>query len=293
MCKGYKVGSEEVEVSLLQFVDGTLFFEEVSSHDILVVKSILRNFELMSELKVNYHKSKVVGILVDHRRTQGLADILDCKTMNIPFIYLRILVGANLKKEATWESVINKMKRRWRLMNDDGSFWYSVVKEKYANSHSEWSVQRAATVSGWCRSLWSCAEEEDWFEGRVNSISDMGTWVDGGWVWRFNWQRVLFDWEVQLLEELRNAVGSFKSTVVEEDRWVWAASEDGGFSVALAYKYLQDQGMVEVVNVADKERLIEVIKLKSWIWLRGKLKGFSYSFYEWSTNPKVCLEGAG
>lgn len=112
MCKGYKVGSEEVEVSLLQFVDGTLFFEEVSSHDILVVKSILRNFELMSELKVNYHKSKVVGILVDHRRTQGLADILNCKTMNIPFIYLRIPVGANLKKEATWESVINKMKRR-------------------------------------------------------------------------------------------------------------------------------------------------------------------------------------
>lgn len=52
-------------------------------------------------------------------------------------------------------------------MNDDGSFWYSVVKEKYANSHSEWSVQRAATISGWWRSLWSCAEEEDWFEGRV------------------------------------------------------------------------------------------------------------------------------
>lgn len=49
----------------------------------------------------------------------------------------------------------------------------------------------------------------------------------------------------------------------------------------------------QVVNAADKERLIEVIKLKSWIWLRGKLKGFSYSFYEWSTNPKVCLEGAG
>lgn len=100
-----------------------------------------------------------------------------------------------------------------------------------------------------------------------NSISDMGTWVDGGWVWRFNWQRVLFDWEVQLLEELRNAVGSFKPTVVEEDRWVWAASEDGGFSVASAYKYLQDQGMVEVSGVFEAQwKITTPSNVLAFVW---------------------------
>lgn len=44
--QGYLVGKEEVGVSLLQFVDDTLFFARDSIHNVMCLKSILRCFEL-------------------------------------------------------------------------------------------------------------------------------------------------------------------------------------------------------------------------------------------------------
>lgn len=38
----YKVGKHQVEVSLLQFADDTLFFAEANPHNVLVIKSMLR-----------------------------------------------------------------------------------------------------------------------------------------------------------------------------------------------------------------------------------------------------------
>jgi len=64
MFKGVEVGSQRVQVDLLQFADDTLFFCNPSYHNVLVIKAILRSFELVSGLRVNFHKSTVgaVGI---------------------------------------------------------------------------------------------------------------------------------------------------------------------------------------------------------------------------------------
>lgn len=46
------------------------------------------------------------------------ADTLNCGMMDIPFTYLGLTVGANPRALVTWQSVIEKMKRRfyaWRL----------------------------------------------------------------------------------------------------------------------------------------------------------------------------------
>jgi len=48
--KGVEVGTQRVQVDLLQFVDDTLFFCEPSYHNVLVVKSILRSFEMAQGL---------------------------------------------------------------------------------------------------------------------------------------------------------------------------------------------------------------------------------------------------
>jgi len=62
--KGVEVGSQGAQVDLLQFVDDTIFFCEPLYHNVLVVKAILRSFEVVSGLRVNFHKSVVgsVGI---------------------------------------------------------------------------------------------------------------------------------------------------------------------------------------------------------------------------------------
>lgn len=63
---GFTLGREgEVEISMLQFTDDTLFFGEVTTQNVVTLKCILRCFELASGLKVNFFKSKLIGVAVE------------------------------------------------------------------------------------------------------------------------------------------------------------------------------------------------------------------------------------
>lgn len=44
-------------VSMLQYVDDIIFFGESNVRNVLTIKTILRMFELVSDLKVNFFKS--------------------------------------------------------------------------------------------------------------------------------------------------------------------------------------------------------------------------------------------
>lgn len=109
---GFKIGSEGVDVSLLQFADDTLFMGEPSTQNVLVMKSMLRCFELMSGLKVNFFKSKLGGVSLNMTELHRFATILNCSTMVIPFTYLGIPIGANPRRIATWEPLLSKLKKR-------------------------------------------------------------------------------------------------------------------------------------------------------------------------------------
>lgn len=87
--KGVRVGKEVVEeVSMLQFVDDTIFMGEASLQNVVVIKCVLRCFELISGLKVNFHKSKLASIAVEAEVTSRFAALLHCREMIIPFVYL-------------------------------------------------------------------------------------------------------------------------------------------------------------------------------------------------------------
>lgn len=54
----YKVGRQKEEINILQYADDTLFFGTATTTNVRVMKSILRIFELVSGLKINYGKSQ-------------------------------------------------------------------------------------------------------------------------------------------------------------------------------------------------------------------------------------------
>ena len=56
--RSYQVGSLKEEVNILQYADDTLFFGSATTDNIRVLKSILRIFEMVSGLKINYAKSQ-------------------------------------------------------------------------------------------------------------------------------------------------------------------------------------------------------------------------------------------
>jgi len=107
---GVKVGRNEVEICTLHFVDDTLFLCEDSFSNIFTIKAILRCYELASGLKINFHKSKLVGVNIERNSLGCFAKFLNCVVTKVPFIYFGLEVGGNPKKGSFgslfWEKTV-------------------------------------------------------------------------------------------------------------------------------------------------------------------------------------------
>jgi len=62
-------------------MDDNILFIKKNDSDSLIVKTILRCFEMASGLKVNFHKSSLVGNHVDQREINIYASALNCATI--------------------------------------------------------------------------------------------------------------------------------------------------------------------------------------------------------------------
>lgn len=93
--KGANVGSNRMSVLHLQFADDTIIFCEADLEEIFSIKRVLRCFEVMSGLKINFYKRVVCGIGVSDREVSDFAAILNCKTQKLPLVYLGIPLGVN------------------------------------------------------------------------------------------------------------------------------------------------------------------------------------------------------
>lgn len=114
---GVKVSNGNLKLPLLQYVDDAIFFFRKGIKDTITLKTILRCFELVTGLKVNFSKSSLVSINVDQRDCLSCARILNCNTMSFPFTYLGLPVGVDTRKISTWQPVIDKLKKKlaqWR-----------------------------------------------------------------------------------------------------------------------------------------------------------------------------------
>nr|XP_012570218.1 uncharacterized protein LOC105851898 [Cicer arietinum] len=108
--KGFEVGSNEFIVSLLQFADDTLIMGEKRWVNIRAIKANLLRFELQIGLKVNFHESMLAGVNVNSSWLQTTTEILNCKMRCVPFKYLGLPIGDNLRRKVFWKPVIEKIR---------------------------------------------------------------------------------------------------------------------------------------------------------------------------------------
>jgi len=122
LLSGIKIGRKEMELCILQFADDTVFFCEDSYNNVVTLKSILRGFELVSGLKTNFHKSKLVGINVHRSSLCCYTKTLNYAHMGVPFKYLGLEVGGNPRKKKFWEPVLNNLRARLNVWK--GRFYH-------------------------------------------------------------------------------------------------------------------------------------------------------------------------
>jgi len=110
--EGVRVGQRGVEVSLLQFADDTLFVCQSKYQSILAIKAILRSFEVVSGLKVNFYKNQMGGVGISVVDMNIFSKCLNCSSMYFPFKYLGISIGENPRKVNFWRPIIHKIKAK-------------------------------------------------------------------------------------------------------------------------------------------------------------------------------------
>jgi len=83
------VGDSKVEVTLLQYANDTIFVGDMSTKNVVVVvKSILRCFQLIFGLKVNFHKSRFCCIGVKTRVVERFSNYLNYRVLSFSFVYM-------------------------------------------------------------------------------------------------------------------------------------------------------------------------------------------------------------
>ncbi|GKA53023.1 RNA-directed DNA polymerase, eukaryota [Tanacetum coccineum] len=109
---GVKVGENKVAVSHLQYADDTIFFGEWNKDNAKSLMCILKCFEEVSRLRVNYNKSKLYGIGVEDKELSDMARWMGCGIGEFPFMYLGLPIGENMRRINDWKVVVDKFKSR-------------------------------------------------------------------------------------------------------------------------------------------------------------------------------------
>ncbi|XP_058765377.1 uncharacterized protein LOC131638848 [Vicia villosa] len=105
------------EVSILQFADDTLLIGNGDWQQVRSLKALLRGFELISGLGVNFHKSRLIGINLNHHFVYAAPNFLNCKVQSNSFEFLGFHLGVNHRFVSWWEPLLKKLKDRlgsWR-----------------------------------------------------------------------------------------------------------------------------------------------------------------------------------
>jgi len=114
LVESQEVGAQKVKVNMLQYADDTLFLCEADFKSVCNLKVILHCFELAYGLKVNFSKSRIGGVGVDHTMIQQYAAILNCEVMKTPFKYLGLLVGGVTSESRFGLERVKSRLDRWK-----------------------------------------------------------------------------------------------------------------------------------------------------------------------------------
>ena len=110
--EGIKVGANGISISNLQYADDTILFCPPKLDQLLNIKRVLLLNHQASGLRVNFHKSSILGIHIQEQQLNSLASSLLCKTAKFPFTYLGLPIGGNMSRIEMWNPIIESLNKK-------------------------------------------------------------------------------------------------------------------------------------------------------------------------------------
>ncbi|GKV16356.1 hypothetical protein SLEP1_g27009 [Rubroshorea leprosula] len=98
--------------------------------NILAIKCIMKTFELVLRLKINYGKSQLMGVGIEDSWKRKMAYRLYCKEGEFPFKYLGIPIGGNHRKLAMWQPLVDTFKKKlasWKGRHLSFGGWITLI----------------------------------------------------------------------------------------------------------------------------------------------------------------------
>ncbi|XP_071727872.1 uncharacterized protein [Rutidosis leptorrhynchoides] len=235
--KGVEIGASNCLVSHLQYADDTIFLGDWSRKKACNLMKLLRCFEDVSGLKINYHKSQLYGLGVIKEESERMASRFNCKSEPnslwvkiISSIYgpsgmmSRAEITSPKGKSIVW---INIVRAGWELDKIIGNFRSSFSRSIGDGSNtsfwnSPWLTEIPLKLK-FPRLYHLEAEKEVTVRDRVgweNQQQKTFSW---------NWTRIPQGRNNGELTELINLFCNYSKSDRLEDTWTWRLAGDGLF----------------------------------------------------------------
>ncbi|XP_028087472.1 uncharacterized protein LOC114288189 [Camellia sinensis] len=258
--------------------DDSLLFCEAEFSEVLTLKRILRCFEVVSGLKINYHKSVICGVGIPGNTLEEFAHLLNCKTHSLLLKYLGLPLGANPKRKRMWKPIVDKVKMRlagWkrRFLSHAGRL--TRVKAVLSSlPYDQWFGVHCLK-DAFPRLFQLSNSKEGLLKDFVSTTSS---------IWVFNFRRALFEWEKDELHRLITTLATPPPlNLGMDDRAMWAALHPSKSFVSTLYNHSN----LALGNTVPSSDLI-------WLnYLPPKIQFFGWLAWKNKVKTSVFLQRIG
>ncbi|GJW92169.1 RNA-directed DNA polymerase, eukaryota [Tanacetum coccineum] len=103
--KGFHI-DDSLTLSHLFYADDVVFVGKWGKQNVTIIVNVVNCFFLASGLKINLHKSKLMGIGIPQAEVCSAAESIGCSTLVSPFSFLGVKVGGLMSRRNSWDEVI-------------------------------------------------------------------------------------------------------------------------------------------------------------------------------------------
>ncbi|XP_057809051.1 uncharacterized protein LOC131023524 [Salvia miltiorrhiza] len=265
------IGRENLKISHLQYADDTIFLLGDDEDNAGAVKNILKIFQLLSGLSVNFNKSTLLGIEVDDSKVERMAVVLGCKVWR--YLNGEGRIWARVVRSIHGEVEWGDQGPRCSGLGRSGFGWWPKIVAVGGDQNSAWFAEKVrrklgngGSVKFWSH-IWAGSTPlkhayPRLFHMSTNKeamVSEMGKWEDGRWEWKFNWRRELLEREKAAVEDFLQFITNFVPSAGILDSWSWCGAKDGCYSTKEAYEAIR-----ETRNEVSVQPPLEEILQKVW-----------------------------